>query len=206
MEFEDLLKIMVQKGGSDMFITAGVPPSVKLNGKSLEGLSATARARLGIRRTWQTTRIAPELRVGEYIRLAAGTIGDDELRAILQWFGCPPPETPISTVDAGTRRLLDVAGVVAARPPVILLDEPAAGQSYAEALKLGERISAIPEKFGCAVLLIEHDMDLVFRFARRVIVLAAGAIIFDGAPSEVTKDARVREAYLGSYANASHVA
>ncbi|MGB3871039.1 MAG: hypothetical protein WA956_00025, partial [Stenotrophomonas sp.] len=57
-----------------------------------------------------------------------------------------------------------------------------------------------------AVLMIDHDMDLVFRFARRVVVLAAGAIIFDGSPQEVTRDARVREAYLGNYANASSAA
>jgi branched-chain amino acid transport system ATP-binding protein len=56
------------------------------------------------------------------------------------------------------------------------------------------------------VLMIEHDMDLVFRFARRVVVLAAGAIIFDGSTADVTKDARVREAYLGSYAHDSHAA
>jgi branched-chain amino acid transport system permease protein len=171
--------------------------SVKLNGKPLEKLSATSRARLGIRRTWQTTRIAPELRVGEYIRLAAGPISDDELAAILQWFDCPPAETPISSVDAGTRRLLDVAGVVAARPPVILLDEPAAGQSYAEALKLGERIAAIPEKFGSAVLLIEHDMDLVRRACSAITVFDFGRVIATGAPQAVLSMPIVQKAYMG---------
>ena len=176
---------------------SGYEGSVKLNGTPLEGRSATSRARLGIRRTWQTTRIAPELRVGEYVRLAAGPIGGDELAAILQWFDCPPAETPIASVDAGTRRLLDVAGVVAARPPVILLDEPAAGQSYAEALKLGERIAAIPERFGSAVLLIEHDMDLVRRACSAITVFDFGRVIATGAPEAVLAMPVVQKAYMG---------
>ncbi|MFJ6322929.1 MULTISPECIES: ATP-binding cassette domain-containing protein [unclassified Rhizobium] len=171
--------------------------SVKLNGKPLEGLSATSRARLGIHRTWQTTRIAPELSVGGYVRLAAGAIRDDELSAILQWFDCPPADTPISSIDAGTRRLLDVAGVVASRPPVILLDEPAAGQSYADAVKLGERIAAIPETFGSAVLLIEHDMDLVRRACSAITVFDFGRVIANGAPQTVLALPIVQKAYMG---------
>ncbi|ENN88761.1 Branched chain amino acid ABC transporter, permease/ATP-binding protein [Rhizobium freirei PRF 81] len=171
--------------------------SVKLNDKPLEGLSATSRARLGIRRTWQTTRIAPELSVGGYVRLAAGAIGDDELSAVLQWFDCPPADTPIASIDAGTRRLLDVAGVVASRPPVILLDEPAAGQSYADAVKLGERIAAIPETFGSAVLLIEHDMDLVRRACSAIMVFDFGRVIANGAPQSVLAMPIVQKAYMG---------
>jgi branched-chain amino acid transport system permease protein len=171
--------------------------TVLLNGKPLDGLSATARARLGIRRTWQTTRIAPELRVGEYLRLAAGPIRDSELEGLLAWIGGPGPETPISSVDAGTRRLLDVAGVVAARPPVILLDEPAAGVSYDEALKLGERIAAIPETFGSAVLLIEHDMDLVRRACSDITVFDFGRVIATGAPQAVLGMPVVQKAYMG---------
>src|SRR5690606_30698231 len=130
--------------------------------RPLEGLPAHLRARAGTRRTWQTTRIAPELTVGAYVDLASGgALSDREMRAVLAWLDCPDPETPVAQVDAGTRRLLDVAGVVAARPPVVLLDEPAAGQSYQETLRLGQRISEIPAVFGSAVLLVEHDMDLV---------------------------------------------
>ena len=176
---------------------AGYDGSVKLNGKSLEGLSATSRARLGIRRTWQTTRIAPELSVGNYVRLAAGAISDEDLSAILQWFDCPPADTPIASVDAGTRRLLDVAGVVASRPPIILLDEPAAGQSYADAVKLGERIAAIPETFGSAVLLIEHDMDLVRRACSVITVFDFGRVIAYGAPQSVLAMPIVQKAYMG---------
>lgn len=171
--------------------------SILLNGSPLEGVSATSRSKLGIRRTWQTTRIAPELRVGEYIRLAAGPIGESELESLLAWFGCPGPETPISSVDVGTRRLLDVAGAVASRAPVILLDEPAAGVSYDEALKLGERIAAIPETFGSAVLLIEHDMDLVRRACTAITVFDFGRVIAAGAPAAVLDMPVVQKAYMG---------
>lgn len=171
--------------------------SIKLAGRPLEGLSATARAKAGIRRTWQTTRIAPELTVGEYMRLAAAGIKPGEIEAVLEWFDCPSPETVIATVDAGTRRLIDVAGVVAARPPVLLLDEPAAGQSYAEALKLGERIAAVPEKFGSAVLLIEHDMDLVRRACSAITVFDFGRLIAQGTPQAALGSAIVQKAYMG---------
>ena len=171
--------------------------SILLNSTPLEGISATSRSKLGIRRTWQTTRIAPELRVGEYIRLAAGPISESELESLLAWFGCPGPETPISTVDVGTRRLLDVAGAVASRAPVILLDEPAAGVSYDEALKLGERIAAIPETFGSAVLLIEHDMDLVRRACTAITVFDFGRVIAAGAPAAVLDMPVVQKAYMG---------
>ncbi|RFZ81493.1 ATP-binding cassette domain-containing protein [Shinella sp. WSJ-2] len=171
--------------------------SILLNGSPLEAISATSRSKLGIRRTWQTTRIAPELRVGEYIRLAAGPISESELESLLAWFGCPGPETLISTVDVGTRRLLDVAGAVASRAPVILLDEPAAGVSYDEALKLGERIAAIPETFGSAVLLIEHDMDLVRRACSAITVFDFGRVIAAGAPAAVLDMPVVQKAYMG---------
>jgi branched-chain amino acid transport system permease protein len=99
--------------------------SVLLNGTALEGKSATARALLGIRRTWQTTRIAAELTVGEYIRLAAGPISHTELtRGARLDRGAPDRTRRLPLSMPVPRRLLDVAGVVAARPPVILLDEP----------------------------------------------------------------------------------
>ncbi|MBB3289064.1 MULTISPECIES: ATP-binding cassette domain-containing protein [unclassified Rhizobium] len=171
--------------------------SILLEGNAVDGLSATDRARNGIRRTWQTTRIAPELRVGEYMRLAARTASPSEIEALLAWAGAPSPDTPIAAVDAGTRRLLDVAGVVAARPPIILLDEPAAGVSYDEALKLGERIAAIPATFGSAVLLIEHDMDLVRNACSQITVFDFGRVIANGQPETVLAMPVVQKAYMG---------
>lgn len=171
--------------------------SISLDGRPLDGLLATERARLGVRRTWQTTRIAPELTVGDYIRLAAPGIRPSEIEAVLEWFDCPVPEAVIASVDAGSRRLIDVAGVVAARPPVLLLDEPAAGQSYAEALKLGDRIASIPEVFGSAVLLIEHDMDLVRKACSDITVFDFGRVIANGAPQTVLSSPIVQKAYMG---------
>jgi branched-chain amino acid transport system permease protein len=171
--------------------------SIRLAGRPLDGAAAHSRARAGVRRTWQTTRIAPELTVGGYVRLAAGPLSDDELHDILRWLDCPDAGQPIASVDAGTRRLLDVAGVVAGRPAIALLDEPAAGQSYDTAMRLGERIAEIPGRFGSAVLLVEHDMDLVRAACSTVTVLDFGCVIASGATAGVLGSAVVRKAYLG---------
>ena len=90
------------------------------------------------------------------------------------------------------------------QPEPGLLDEPAAGVPHDEAPKILEAINRLPPDI--AVLMIEHDMDLVFRFAKRVLVLANGHLIFEGSPEDVTKDDDVRRAYLGSYADASRTA
>jgi branched-chain amino acid transport system ATP-binding protein len=110
----------------------------------------------------------------------------------------------VSEIAYGQQRLVEIAVAMALKPKVLLLDEPAAGVPQSDTGRIEQALADLPADL--AVLMIEHDMDLVFRFARRVIVLAAGAVIFDGSPADVTKDARVREAYLGSYANASHAA
>lgn len=172
--------------------------SVRLGGRALEGAPAHLRARAGVRRTWQTTRISPDLTVGAYLRLAAGSLADDELHEILRWFDGPDAGRPIASVDAGTRRVLDVAGVVAARPRIALLDEPAAGQSYDTTMLLGERIAEIPRRFGCAVLLVEHDMDLVRAACSTVTVLDFGSVIARGPTAGVLDSATVRKAYLGA--------
>ena len=189
--------------GKSTFIdaVAGFLPAyegrIRLAGKALEGMAAHRRAREGVRRTWQTNRIAPELTVGGYLALAAKGLSASETRALLDWLDCPHPDTPVVSVDAGTRRLLDVAGVVAARPAVVLLDEPAAGQSHEETLRLGQRIAEIPKLFGSAVLLVEHDMDLVRAVCSEVTVLDFGQVIASGPPARVLEQGAVKKAYLG---------
>ena len=105
----------------------------------------------------------------------------------------------VSEIAYGQQRLLEIALALALKPRVLLLDEPAAGVSHSETPRIDAALAGLPDDL--AVLMIEHDMDLVFRFARRVVVLAAGAVIFDGSPDDVTRDPGVREAYLGSYAD-----
>jgi branched-chain amino acid transport system permease protein len=170
---------------------------IELHGRPLEGQLAHGRARLGVRRTWQTNRITPDLSLGAYLMLAANDLTAAQVRAALAWIGCPDAEQKVGTLDAGTRRLLDVAGAVAARPVLALLDEPAAGQSYDEALRLARRIAEIPDVFGSAVLLVDHDMDLVRAACAAVTVLDFGKVIAEGPTTRVLELPAVKSAYLG---------
>ena len=95
----------------------------------------------------------------------------------------------------GRQRLLEIAVAFACRPRVLLLDEPAAGVPEAERRELLAAVAALPRDV--AVLLIEHDMDVVFGFAERISVLVNGAIFAEGPPDDIARDARVRAVYLG---------
>ena len=174
---------------------------IMLAGLPIEGFLAHKRALAGVRRSWQTTRIAPQLSVGAYLSLAAGRIlAPAETREVLSFFGCPGPETPIASVDAGTRRLLDVAGTVIARPKLVLLDEPAAGLSFSETQALADRIAEIPARFGSSVLLVEHDIDMVRKICSAVTVLDFGKVIASGPTAATLSDPRVVKAYVGEAA------
>ena len=172
--------------------------TILLSGRPLDALQAHKRAQAGVRRTWQQNRIAPQLSAGIYLTLAAGRkLPANEQKELLAWMGCPGPDTPVSSIDAGTRRLIDVAGVIAARPKVILLDEPAAGLSHEESLLLASRIALIPERYGVSVLLVEHDMDLVRMVCNSAVVLDFGKVIAAGPTASVLSDPRVIKAYIG---------
>ncbi len=96
----------------------------------------------------------------------------------------------------GKQRLLELGLALATRPRILVLDEPASGIPAAESREMFEVIAALPRSV--TLLFIEHDMDLVFRFAERISVLVGGRVLMEGTPEEVAKDARVRAVYLGS--------
>ncbi|MEV7008267.1 ATP-binding cassette domain-containing protein [Streptosporangium sp. NPDC051022] len=177
----------------------GYEGTVELQGRSIDRLSPSVRASKGLRRTFQTTVIAPELTQYEYLAIGANRkLSKQEADELLEFFGCPPGDVPVSIVDVGSRRLLDVAAAIAAKPKVALLDEPAAGQSAAESLKLGRRLAEVPARFGVSILLVEHDMELVRAACAQVTVLDFGHVIASGSTQEVLDDPAVMAAYLGT--------
>ncbi|CAK7258811.1 MULTISPECIES: ABC transporter ATP-binding protein [unclassified Shinella] len=195
--------------------------SVALGGEDVTRLGPTERVRRGLVRSFQVTRLFSEMTPEEHVALAIlqreGRTGRmfashrampdvmDEVHALLARLGIAQlARHRVSEIAYGQQRLLELALALALKPRVLLLDEPAAGVPQSDTARIEQAIADLPADL--AVLMIEHDMDLVFRFARRVVVLAAGEIIFDGSPDAVTKDARVRQAYLGSYADARSVA
>lgn len=194
---------------------------VRLNGETVTKIDAIGRVRRGLVRSFQVTRLFQEMTPAEHVALAIlqrdGRTGKmfgnflsmpdviDEASVLLTKLGLIDlMHRKVSEIAYGQQRLLEIAMALALKPKVLLLDEPAAGVPQSDTGRIEQALADLPADL--AVLMIEHDMDLVFRFAKRVIVLAAGTIIFDGSPADVTKDAAVREAYLGSYANASHAA
>jgi branched-chain amino acid transport system ATP-binding protein len=102
---------------------------------------------------------------------------------------------PTRELAYGQQRLLEIALALAARPSVLLLDEPAAGVPQAESADLFSAMENLSRDM--TVLFIEHDMNLVFRFAKRIIVMVGGRILVEGTPEEIAADQRVREVYLG---------
>ncbi|SFW83243.1 ATP-binding cassette domain-containing protein [Amycolatopsis australiensis] len=171
--------------------------TVTLDGRPLTG-SPARRARAGLRRTFQQDLVPPGLTVGAYVRFVARRrLSGDEVAETLEFFGCPPARTPLSRVDAGARRLVEVAGHLLARPRVLLLDEPAAGLPHEEHVAFGRRLRQVPARFGVSVLLIEHDLDLVRSVCDRLTVLDFGEVLASGPQADVLADPAVLKAYMG---------
>ncbi|MFD7658751.1 ABC transporter ATP-binding protein [Actinosynnema sp. NPDC059797] len=173
--------------------------SVLLDGLPVDHLAAHRRARAGLRRSFQQLRVPTSVTVGMFLQVAAGRkLSAAEVDEQLALFACPAADVPVETVDVATRRLLEVAGLALGRPPVLLLDEPAAGHSSAETHLLQQRLAEIPERFGTSVLLVEHDIELVRSTCDSVVVMDFGRVIAQGPPDEVLADPAVVAAYLGT--------
>ena len=196
-------------------LTGVLAPSeghVLLEGRDVTSAPASRRVRLGLSRTFQINQLFPHLTPTESLGLAiseregsgadfwrsAGTKPEivAEIEALLARFGLEADmATPTRKLAYGKQRLLEIALALATRPRVLLLDEPAAGVPEEERQDILDALAALPSEV--AILLIEHDMDLVFTFATRISVLVAGRLLTEGDPEEIARDERVRAVYLG---------
>jgi branched-chain amino acid transport system permease protein len=173
--------------------------TVEVAGRDIDNLLVHQRVRAGVRRTFQQERTIPELTVGEYVRVAARRrISMQEIADVLEFIGGPSPYDRIADIDVGTRRLVEIAGCIAARPKILLLDEPTAGLAEADSLAVAARVSQVPDLFGCAVLLIEHDMEVVRASCSHITVMDFGRKLAEGRPEDVLKMDTVVAAYLGT--------
>jgi branched-chain amino acid transport system ATP-binding protein len=193
--------------------------TVSFEGREIQHMAAPQIVRLGVARTFQGTRLFPRLSVRENLRAAA------QLRHRLGFLdavlGLPRLSTVNTAVDAltdelldlidlrgraddraadlpyGDQRRLELVRALATRPRLLMLDEPAAGMNAAETQSLLRLIDKIRRDYGLAVIVVEHDMDLIMNLCDRIQVLAYGEIIFEGNPADVQANPKVREVYLG---------
>ena len=186
--------------------------SIALDGQDITTLAAHQRVRRGIVRTFQISQLFNELTPLQSLALAVST----QLGIGARWWqplGRDPRVAPacetllkqfrlddvmnqkVAVLAYGKRRLLEIATAIACQPRVLLLDEPVAGVPEGERQEIFETINALPAEV--SVLLIEHDMDLVFNFAKTVSVLVNGAVFAEGDVQSISNDPRVKAVYLG---------
>jgi branched-chain amino acid transport system ATP-binding protein len=199
-------------------ITGVLRPSsgqVLLDGEEITALPQAARMRRGLARTFQINQLFRGLTVLENLYLAVAertgvarrlwrpagaerAVIDEAISHLDALALTADALRPVRELPYGRQRLVEIAIALAQRPRVLLLDEPAAGVPSSESHLILDVVAALDADI--AVLIIEHDMDVVFRFANRISVLVAGAVLTEGTPQEIAADARVRAVYLGQSA------
>lgn len=209
-------------GKTSLFhLISGVVPvsagDIRFDGRLLNGQSSHRRCQAGMSRTFQLTSLFPAMSARENCRLAAqarlnrrwqpyggaATFQEASARGdeALERLGLTAVAgRAAGLLSHGDQRLLEVAMALAQRPRVLLLDEPTQGLSVEETLTAVDTLSGLFADGQLTVLLVEHDMEVVFRLARKITVMHRGSVIADGVPSAVQEDAAVQAAYLGGYA------
>jgi branched-chain amino acid transport system ATP-binding protein len=193
---------------------------VRLDGRDISSLRASARARLGLRRTFQRVQVFGWLSVEDNVLTAmewhgggGGVLGDlvglrprrrreRERRqlasAVLERCGLTDVRGELAgSLPIGVARMVEFARATVEPPRLLLLDEPASGLDEAEAARLGQLIQAVRAESGCSVIVVEHNAGFIMEHCDRVVVLAVGAVLADGHPDQVRNDPVVRSAYLG---------
>jgi branched-chain amino acid transport system ATP-binding protein len=199
--------------------------SVSLSGVDVSGLTPEARVRHGLARTFQLPELFDELTVREHLtlprRLAQApsrawsdpvtgrflrpdAAEDEEVDALLDSLGLTQvADTQAGALPLGLSRLVEIARATASRPRVILLDEPFSGLNPAESKLLSQALASINRSKGIAMVLVEHDVEIVFGLSERVFVLDFGVVIASGGPDDIRRDPAVRAAYLGDFSPGS---
>lgn len=200
--------------------------SVKWKGGDILGLSPSALGLRGVSRTFQNVASLHDLTVLDIVKLGSslgrgslgrGSLGrgragrkppgllatrdplaDELTESLLVPLGLADARhRPIQMLPYGHRKAVDLARAIAAKPDLLLLDEPVAGLSSREAHELADVIRGVRDRQGCTILMVEHKMDVVNRTCDRIVVMAAGSRIFEGSSDEVQVDLEVRRVYLG---------
>lgn len=189
--------------------------SVSIDGQAVRRASVHRRARLGLARTFQRVTLFAELSVRQHVQLAAeasrrsaGSDADQssdangsadlDADALLRRVGLRiHGDTDVHGLPLGHARLVELAMALAARPAVLLLDEPFSGLGTTEREHLSQLLTEIGGEGDKAIVLVEHDVDVVSRIADRVVVLDFGLVIGEGSPAVVLADPTVRQAYFG---------
>jgi len=196
-------------------VTGGLPPNaghILVEGAEITRLPQAARVKRGLVRTFQITALFRGLNILENVTLAicerrgiggrlfrpAGRYraAIEEAFALVERLGLADEALrPVNTLAYGRQRLVEIAVALALTPKVLLLDEPAAGVPSGESGTIIDVIESLP--LDIALLIIEHDMDLVFRLAQRITVMVQGSILVEGPPEAIAADPEVRRVYLG---------
>jgi branched-chain amino acid transport system ATP-binding protein len=190
---------------------------VELNGVDIGHLAIHRRARLGVGRTYQRIEVFPDMTVQDHLVVALrarwrtghllmdllnrSAVTPEErsrVEAVLDLIGITAwAETPVATLGLGSCRLVELARALVAEPVVLLADEPSSGLDVGETRELAHVLRTLQRERGMAMLLVEHDLDMVGELVDRVVVMDIGAVIAEGSFDDVMADAAVRRAYLG---------
>ncbi|WP_458206491.1 ABC transporter ATP-binding protein [Haladaptatus sp. NG-SE-30] len=189
---------------------------IRFKGESITGLEPHDVVQSGVSKSFQTASIFPDLTVEENARIAAlaaehGSFRFNFLRHQKQYPEVDKltrdtldsvgllgqRESPAADLPYGDKRRLELGIALASEPDLLLMDEPTAGMSPEETHSTVELIERVKEELGLTILLVEHDMEIVFNVSDRIVVLNRGSVIAEGTPDEVQGDPQVQEAYLG---------
>lgn len=174
---------------------------VLINGEDVSGLTPQQRRKRGMARSFQRTNIFPDLTVEQQLRVASWAVADADIAEVMDELHLAGlADFPAAQISYGDQRRLDLALALVGRPSVLLLDEPAAGLTTEESFTLARILRDLANRWNVTVLLVEHDMQVVFSICDRISVLHLGRQLGEGTCAEVRANPTVVAAYLGTEA------